>query len=32
MTKTRPLIALGFLVFPGALYISFPKDKVLPLF
>jgi hypothetical protein len=35
MTKTRPLVALGFLVFlAGALYISFsfPKDaKVLPL-
>ena len=35
MIKTRPLVALGFLVFlSGALYISysFPKDaKVLPL-
>jgi hypothetical protein len=35
MTKTRPLVALGFLIFlAGALYISFsiPKDaKVLPL-
>jgi hypothetical protein len=35
MTKTRPLVALGFLIFlAGALYISFsfPKEaKVLPL-
>ena len=35
MTKTRPLVALGFFIFlAGALYISFdfPKDaKVLPL-